>query len=336
MDRSVKVDYLNFTTRRSLPDVISLFSYLANPLQPDEKGLYGYSFRMSSPDGVMVLYSAGRDDIHVQLSGRACDRDLFSLIELVGPSDFVTRCDIAIDCIGSGFTCAEIWRLLRGGSFSSVSSTIRQVEGLLSRPGQSEGTVERLAQRVRKTRINSGHTIYIGASTSDRMVRIYDKGAESETGADWLRFEIQLRRASANQFFLEGVKHEDFSDKALSLLNRQLTLYTEGQEAKIENRHHDRCEVHSFWSLLTSKMEKLILQIPKPIKSVRNALRYVKNCGSTIKMLKQVMPDFNEFFESVVDDAQLKPHHKQIQDDYAEVGHSRSDEYELYLMGCTV
>lgn len=336
MERSVKVDFLNFTTRRSLPDVISLFAYLSNPLQPDEKGMYGYSFRMSSPDGVMVLYSAGRDDIHVQLSGRACDRDLFSLIELVGPSDYVTRCDIAIDCIGSGFTCAEIWRLLRGGSFTSVSSTIRQVEGILSRPGQSQDTIERLAQRVRKTRINSGHTIYIGASTSDRMVRIYDKGAESETGADWLRFEIQLRRASANQFFLEGVKSDDFYNKSLALLNRQLTLYAEGQEKKIAYEKAVRCEVHSFWSSLVSTMGKLILQIPKPIKTVRNALRYVKNCGSTIKMLKQVMPDFPEFFESVVEEAELKPHHRQIQDDYAEVGHSRSDDYEMYLLSCCV
>lgn len=336
MDRSVKVDYLNFTTRRSLPDVIALFSYLANPLQADEKGLYGYSFRMSSPDGVMVLYSAGRDDIHVQLSGRACDRDLFSLVELVGPSDFVTRCDIAIDCIGSGFTCAEIWRLLRQGSFTSVSSTIRQVEGLLSRSGSSEESVESLAKRFRKTRVNSGHTIYIGASTSDRMVRIYDKGAESETGADWLRFEVQLRRASANQFFLDGVKSDDFLNKALALLNRQLTIYVEGQESKIENRHYDRCEVHPFWSSLTSTIEKFILQIPKPIKTVRNALRYVKNCASSIKMLKQVMPDFEEFFECVVEEAVLKPHHRQIQDDYAGVGHSRSDEYEVYLQGCCV
>lgn len=315
MERSVKIDYLNFTTRRSLPDVIALFSYLANPLHADEKGLYGYSFRMTSPDGVMVLYSAGRPDIHVQLSGRACDGDFFQLIDLVGADDFVTRCDVAIDCVGSGFTCAEIWGLLRQGSFSSVSSTIRQIEGLLSRQGASTESGERLVKRFRKTRVNAGHTIYIGASTSDRMVRIYDKGAESETGTDWLRFEIQLRRASANQFFLEGVKSDDFYNKSLALLNRQLTLYSEGQESKIINNNYDRCEVHSFWSELTDKMKSLVLQIPKPIKTVRNALRYVKNCGASIKMLKQVMPDFSEFLDSVVEDAQLKKHHVLIQDE---------------------
>lgn len=317
MERSVKVDYLNFTTRRSLVDVIALFSYLSNPLIADEKGMYGYSFRMSSPDGVMVLYSAGRADVHVQMTGRACDKELYHLLDLVSPDDNVTRLDVAIDCIGSGFTCSEIWGYLCRGSFASVSSSIRQIEGLLSRKAGTSPEDASLSERFSKSRSNTGHTIYVGSSSSDRMLRIYDKGAESETGADWLRFEIQLRRASANQFFIEAVRGGDFLNKSLALLNRQLVLFTDGQESKIVNRNYDRCERHPFWAALTDNLESLKLKIPKAIKELRNAIRYVKNCGSAIKMLKQSMPDFPEFFDSVVQDSVLKSHHRAMQDDLA-------------------
>lgn len=334
MERSVKVDYLNFTTRRSLPDIISLFSYLVTPLTADEKGMYGYSFRLSSPDGVMVLYSAGRDDIHVQMSGKACDADVHKLVDLLLPSDHVTRLDIALDCIGSGITCSEIWGWLCQGSFASVSSSIRQIEGLLSRKSSYARSSSELSERFEKTRSNSGHTIYVGAPSSDRMVRIYDKGAESETGTDWLRFEIQLRRESANQFFLQGVKGGDFFNQALALLNRQITIFEEGQGSKIENRNYSRCNLHPFWAALTDSVAAIALAIPKPLKTVRNALRYVKNAGSTIKMLRDVMPDFPEFFDSIVQDAKLKKHHIAIQDDYWNEGRSQSDEYQIYLMGC--
>lgn len=343
MERSVKVDFLNFTTRRSLSEIISLFSYLPNPLVHNEKGMYGYSFQMSSPDGVMVLFSAGRSDIHIQLTGRGCDLELWKLIELVDVKDHVTRLDIAIDCLGSGFTCDEIWRSLQRGSFTSVSSSIRQVQGLLSRGGKEAVLAEVQSRwagamvpnsQLARTRSNAGHTIYVGSPSSDRMVRIYDKGAESETGADWLRFEIQLRRESANQFFLSGVKGEDFCNSALAMLNRQIRLFADGQHDKIKNRNYDRCQLHPFWAALTDNLKPLFLKIFKPVKTVRNAMRYVKNAGSSIKMLSSVMDDFKEFFDSIVTDSILKPHHIAIMDDYMGFGRSRHDEYDSYLYEC--
>jgi len=47
-------------------------------------------------------------------------------------------------------------------------------------------------------------------------------------------------------------------------------------------------------------------------------------------MLRGVMPDYNEWIHSVVDDAELKPHHKAFQDDLAE-GYSQPDDYYHYL-----
>lgn len=352
----MKVDFLSFTTRRGISDVCALFSYLSSPLIAQEKGLYGYTFSMVSPDGVTLLYSPGRPDVHVQISGRGCDRDYWKLLDLVDVSaggDYVTRLDIAIDCIGSGFTCAEIWGYLRRGCFLSVSSSIRQCEGLLSRGGESErvhgiqrrwsGECDRNGQvyelplkALARSRQNTGHTVYIGASSSDRMVRIYDKGAESETGTDWLRFETQLRREAANSFFLQ-LKEGELEEKALALLNKQIRLIEPGQEKLVEQRHYDRVKLLPFWEKLTSKIGPLKLKIPKPLKTIRSTLRYVKNCGPALKMLRGVMPDYKEFIHGVIDDAVLKPVHIAFQDEIA-AGYllTQNDEYYNYLSQCAV
>lgn len=352
MERSVKVDYFSFTTRRSISDVCALFSYLPNPLEIKERGLYGYQFSMVSADGVTLLFSLGRSDVHVQISGRGCDRELWQLVDLVDlDKDRVTRLDIAIDCMGSGFTCAEIWGYLQRGCFLSVSSDIRQCEGLLSRGSRTErafngqlrwagecdrnGEVFQLPNKqIQKTRTNSGHTIYVGASSSDRMVRIYDKGAESGTGADWLRFEVQLRRESANQFFLLGCKDgsvEVFEEKAMGMLNKQIRLIQAGQEKLVKQRNYARVKLLPFWEKLTSKIGPLKLKLPKPLKTFRSTLRYVKNAGAAIKMLRGVMDDFKEFMEVAVDEAELKPHHRAMQDDFIESGYSQSDTYDHCL-----
>lgn len=347
MERAVKVDYFSFTTRRSISDVCALFSYLPNPLEMKERGLYGYQFSMVSSDGVTLLFSLGRSDVHVQISGRGCDRELWQLVNLVDlESDRVTRLDIAIDCMGSGFTCAEIWGYLQRGCFLSVSSDIRQCEGLLSRGSRTERNARSQGRwagslvdflpnrRMQKTRTNSGHTIYVGASSSDRMVRIYDKGAESGTGADWLRFEVQLRRESANQFFLLGCKDgsvEVFEEKAMGMLNKQIRLIEVGQEKLVEQRNYSLVKLLPFWEKLTSKIGPLKLKLPKPLKTFRSTLRYVKNAGAAIKMLRGVMDDFKEFMEVAVDEAELKPHHRAMQDDFIESGYSQSDTYDHYL-----
>lgn len=366
MQRGAKVDFLSFTTRRGISEVCALFSYLKNPLIAQERGLYGYHFSMVSPDGVTVLYSPGRSDVHVQISGRGCDRDLWQIVELVDVSagDYVSRLDIAVDCIGSGFTCSDIWGYLRRGCFLSVSNSIRQCEGLLSRGGAAErvhelqrrfsGECDRYGQvyelplkKVARSRQNTGHTIYVGSSSSDRMVRIYDKGAESETGADWLRFETQLRREAANHFFIlvrelprlpySGNLLEYFEERALGLLNKQIRLIEPGQEKQIEQRNYSSIKLIPFWEKLISKIQPLKLKLPKPHKTIKSALRYVKNCAASLKMLRAVMPDYNEFIHDTVDEAELKPHHLALQDDLAEgYMQTQADQYYGYLSQCAV
>lgn len=45
----------------------------------------------------------------------------------------------------------------------------------------------------------TGYTVYLGSRTSERMVRVYHKGMQSKTGMDWIRCELEWKKARATQ-----------------------------------------------------------------------------------------------------------------------------------------
>ena len=297
MEKAVRIDWLAFTTRRNMGEVLGLFSGLSNPLVFVEKGLYGYTHSYRNDDGVNVLFAPGRPDINIQISGHGCDCGFSKLLDLVGPSDSVSRLDIAIDCMESGVTCDYIWRLLRRGQYLG------------------DGKCEHYCGSLRE----NGHTIYVGSRKGDRLLRIYDKGAESGTFADWLRFEVQLRHSSANQFFLKGLKSPDWQKNCLSLLNQRLRLINPGQNGLKDNRNYDRIVLLPFWRELTDSAKPFKLEIPKSVATVQSTMRYVRNASASLKALRGAMIDYDEFIHDSVESAVLKSKHLAIQDELLRV-----------------
>jgi hypothetical protein len=303
--RAIKCDWFSFTTRRTLSQVLPLFDFLPLPLVPKQSGLYGYKLSFVSPSGVSVLFSPDRDDIHVQISGSGvdCCRDFYHLVSLVDSEgrDSISRIDIALDCIGSGVTCADIWGLLQRGQFSACSASIRQFEGLVrgDRPAKAN-------------RRRNDHTIYFGSVTSERMVRIYDKGAEQKKDVDWVRYEVQLRSASAKRFFVLAMQGDlsNFEKKGVELLNKQVRLLDKkkagGKDTEVLN---------PFWAWLTDSAAPLSLVIPKSAKKICNTMRYVKNACAALKALSVGMPDYAEWIHAAIDEVPLKSSHRQLIDE---------------------
>lgn len=293
MERSLKIDWFAFTTRRPLQEVIALFGRLDVPMEVKDRGLHGYHHHFSFGGLVSVLYSMGRDDINIQIPGSGCAR--FSYMEillLLSPGDKVSRCDIALDCRNSGFTCADIWGYLQRGWFCSVSSAIRKLEWLVQGPER-------------------GYTIYIGSSQSERMVRIYDKGKESGQGGDWVRYEVQLRGASANAFVVKLLADaERFQALSMGLLSKQIRLILPGGENDAHNKHRTRNI--AFWDELTDAVKPVSLVCPKSSKRFVNLSRYAKNAAATIKTLKLCVDGFSNYYHDLLDEVQLKPHHMQF------------------------
>jgi hypothetical protein len=303
--KAIKCDWFSFTTRRKLSQILPLFDFLPLPLLPKQSGLYGYRLSFVSPSGVSVLFSPDRDDIHVQMSGTGvdCCRDFYHLISLVDADggDSISRVDIALDCIGSGVTCADIWGVLRRGSFSACSSQIRQIEGLV-----------RLDKRKKSVESRNDHTIYIGSVRSTRMVRIYDKGAESKKNIDWVRYEVQLRAACAKRFFVLAMRGDlaNFEKKGVQLLNKQIRLLDQrkcgGKDAEV---------MTPFWAWLTDSESPLSLVIPKSAKKICNTMRYVRNASAALKALSVGMPDYAEWIHDAIDSVPLKSSHRQLIDE---------------------
>lgn len=50
----------------------------------------------------------------------------------------------------------------------------------------------------------TGSTLYVGARNSPCMVRVYDKGQETKTGLDWIRFEVEFKQYLADQISVQS------------------------------------------------------------------------------------------------------------------------------------
>lgn len=92
-----------------------------------------------------------------------------------------TRIDFAVDlfdCDAVPLDVLECWR------------TDQLITSALS--------VSLVQKETRKGR--TGQTVYVGARSSERLVRIYDKGAQSKTKLDWTRVEMEIKGKRARQF----------------------------------------------------------------------------------------------------------------------------------------
>lgn len=303
MERELKVDWLAFTTYRPLAEVVSLFGYLDQPLIPYERGLNGYHLSFRSESGVKVLYSGGRRDVHVIISGVGCSCDLITLLGLVEKGDKITRLDIALDCLNSGYTCADIWGYLQQGRYVGrfKPESINQITGVVR---------------------SSGYSIGIGSRSSGRYVRIYDKGAEQGTGVDWLRIEVQINGDMATRFFRRYAHRSSLYQAvaSLRLINQHVRLVqdTGARCAKYkEQKNHKLLKTAPIWKKLVGhKLKTLSLHVPRKKSSVASALRYVKQASASMRALKLCLPDFDTWLTDVVENASLRPKHHQMIDEY--------------------
>lgn len=93
----------------------------------------------------------------------------------------VTRLDFAADIKGAGAKPDDIERAWLAGE---VKTNARRMQVIEARDKKGHG---------------KGKTIYIGSRTSCVFLRVYDKGAESKTGEDWVRVEVEAKSPVSNK-----------------------------------------------------------------------------------------------------------------------------------------
>lgn len=93
----------------------------------------------------------------------------------------VTRLDFAADIRGANAKPDDIERAWLEGR---VKTNARRMQVIEAKDKKGHG---------------KGKTVYIGSRTSSVFLRVYDKGAESKSGDDWLRVEVEAKSPVSNK-----------------------------------------------------------------------------------------------------------------------------------------
>lgn len=200
------IDWLAFTLHpkegealKQLADwLLAKFPQGAIPL---DRGNMGYTHGYRLPAGGLLLYNPQRRDMGVHCE---CPSGLLALLD-ISPRDMIisvmveggvfTRLDVAIDT--DQVTIDQVDRAVRSGELVSRSQ-VRRFMGDYS---------------------GSGYTVYVGAGSSQRLVRFYDKAAEQNVDGVWTRCEVQFRSTQAQTAATYIATGEDLRSLILSAVD---------------------------------------------------------------------------------------------------------------------
>lgn len=177
------------------------------------------------------LYSCGRDDIGIELSGVGCRTletlnelsfDWLALLRMVvdqGDSANVSRLDIAGDDQDGILDFGTMVKYTRVGKYISKSRKRIWIDG-------------------------DEREIMFGASSSSTRLRIYDKALERGVDGHWIRCEFQLRDEAADSFITNFLSYGDIGLTYGGVLLNYLRYTTKAP---------DPSKSHNYESLRTAK-----------------------------------------------------------------------------------
>lgn len=140
----------------------------------EERALHGYRWQFSSIDkpGLRVMMSPSGHEmgIHVQFAGSALTGEnvLDRLNYALDVGGRVTRLDLAVD-VRDAWDIRALYELALSGGATTRTRRFSIVESA------------------------TGKTFYAGSRTSQKFLRIYDKGGEQGTGLPWTRIELECK-----------------------------------------------------------------------------------------------------------------------------------------------
>lgn len=244
-----------------------------------EKGLLGYPCQRLLADGARLLYDPDRlsQGVHLIVGGEAAQRHALRLndpdallVTFINLQEYKLKCNrIDIACDRVGLPISVVNDAIRAGQLVTRTRNARRVSDFDPSTGED---------------ISS--TIYIGSVKSDRMVRFYDKAAESGvTDATITRCEVQHRRDYAQAAFVSWLtgKIDPESLVASAVDFREVTA-----DSNVTRRPR-----LSWWSEWLGKFPRItLLSADKPIESVKRSLTWFRNqVAPTFAFLLRAMPD---------------------------------------------
>jgi phage replication initiation protein len=173
----------------------------------------------------------------------------------------------------------ETCRLLMeaGAEFKRVDAVVDNIGGEISfakvRDAVADGRCLRKGyawQEISKhTRAGIEQTLYVGARTSDVMLRMYDKGLQLGEERSWMRFEFELKRERADQWVRLFV--EDGWDLAYSALRGFIDF-----RDRVEDTNRSRWPVSEWWADLISQSRMVLRSVKEVRRSIERTVAFLK------------------------------------------------------------
>lgn len=306
---SCSVDWLSWTVTeiRVLSLVLAAFGFDPADFYECEKGASGYKkMLVYHKSNIRVLYDGNANmGIHFDVSGSAIgdlldayreviaeptpfgttavDMDISvfqSLLSSISAVGHVTRMDLAID------NCNDLFYDLPDLSFNFSQclfiSKFRLWRELINKTTNG---------------VKIGHTIYMGSTSSDIMLRIYDKGLEKEVSFPWIRWELQLRDKRAQQtvdLFAGGLSVGYVSFGILSNYLRLINL---------DDSNKSRCSSQLTWLSFIQGVEALRLYVNRDESTLEDKEEWI---------LRQVAPTLTALIISKYGDTSFLTDHLDV------------------------
>lgn len=178
------VDWLNYTCdRHSQLGWYNVAMRFPNEHWQAIKGMHGYTMGAINSATARVLVNPDRPEMgqHVMYSGACLNayrnegisaRAIIKHHALFG--DMCKRVDLALDVYDAKLDIGGMFVLLDEGSATTRAKHWNLIKG-------NDG----------------GATLYVGSRTSEIMLRVYDKAAETGQAGDWKRVELELKGSRA-------------------------------------------------------------------------------------------------------------------------------------------
>lgn len=230
-----------------------------------ERGAMGYTHGFRLPGSGVILYNPQRPDmgIHCSLPSGAlalCRKEPKELIALVlSAGGKFTRVDVALDTDKTHISV--VFEAIQRGDLVS-RSVQRTYQGSF---------------------VDDGYTIYIGARSSDRFVRIYNKAAEQkiDDGRIWTRAEVEFKKGQAQiaaAHIYQGIDLRSLVFSAIDFRDRAADTNT------------SRCPRLDWWGAWVGVVERVSFAVETLEKTVKQVYDWVvRQCAPSLAFLDKYL-----------------------------------------------
>jgi len=263
-----------------------------------EYGSRGYQSAIQGPDGARIDFDAkGRYDFNVQLPGKAVRR--------IGAKGMVKWFRFA---------------LYHGGKARRIDSVVDDFSRTISPTQvmaaiQSPVVVTKAKSGVRMDGFEThtgkvtGETIYLGANSSRRKLRVYDKGLESDGEIDCIRWEMQERDEAAETLMVE-LAYEPWE----IVIRRRLVSFVDFRDSESHSEVEKRERLEWFQAFV-GLIERANVYLAQAVGTVKEKIAWIDRCvGPTLAVVMEAWKgDLGPLMDIIVDGRRRwKPRHKAV------------------------